>query len=421
MTPDTCLHTSNELVSKWRSVEAQCNITALFAGIGGLELGLSKSGHRATLLCEINPSARAVLKSRFAGVPLVNDVRDRETLLASIQPDSNLLTAGFPCTDISQAGLTLGFSGKQSGLIVDVLDLIRARPFDSILIENVPNWRFLHSGQYLASVLDRLEKMGYRWAYRVIDALAFGLPQRRQRVFLFATKTGDPREVLFHGSHQPVDVEYRLKQSAHGFYWTEGNRGLGWGEDCIPTLKGGSGLGIPSSPAILLPDGRIITPDIRDAERLQGFPIGWTDIPIEDAPPIHHRRRWALVGNAINVEVAKWIGKNLRDRKPYTGDAGFKCEMSTSFPQAAWFDGANRYRVELSTWPVRRERRSLAEFLKFEGKSLSHRATQGFYSRASKSSLRFVDGFLPAVERHMKRMERSQREARVGRQEFIEA
>src|SRR5690606_19679397 len=93
-----------------------------------------------------------------------------------------------------------------------------------------------------------------------------------------------------------------------GFYWTEGLRGLGWAVNAVPTLKGGSSIGIPSPPAIVLPDGRVVTPDIRDAERLQGFPADWTKV----AETVARRSaRWRLVGNAVSVPAADWIGKRL--------------------------------------------------------------------------------------------------------------
>ena len=399
-----------KLPSKNSNQSGKCkNVTALFAGIGGLEHGLKVSGHQTSVLCEIDPTAQAVLRRQFPGVRLLPDVRQTEKLLAAIDPQSNLLTAGFPCTDISQAGLTLGFAGKQSGLIVDVLKLLARRPFESVLIENVPNWRFLHGGEYLRAVIVELEKLGYCWAYRVIDALAFGLPQRRQRIFLFATKSGDPRSALFAGNEEPDEVERGLRKVAHGFYWTEGNRGLGWGEDCVPTLKGGSGLGIPSAPAVLLPNGAIITPDIRDAERLQGLPAGWTRLP--DATNEEDRRRWRLVGNAVNVEVAKWIGRNLLQSTRFEGPEGEELREGDPFPQAAWYDGTRRRRANLTTWPVKKPRKPLADFLKHPGKPLSYRATQGFFSRANNSSLRFADGFLVAVDRHLKRMEAAIRDS----------
>jgi DNA (cytosine-5)-methyltransferase 1 len=386
------------------------NITALFAGIGGMELGLHAAGHRTSLFCEIDPEALTVLRTRFPNVRRLPDVRATAQLVEQIDRGSDLLTAGFPCTDFSQAGSTKGFSGDQSSLILDVLRLLERRPFDSILLENVPNWRVLHGGAYLRHVLSALEQLGYRWAYRTIDALAFGSPQRRLRIFLFATLAGDPRMGLFHGSVEPANRVRGLHQAAHGFYWTEGSRGLGWGEDCVPTLKGGSAVGIPSPPAVLLTDGTIITPDIRDAERLQGFPPDWTNSELEVevadkvARPFNQRRRWLLVGNAVNVNVSRWIGEQLLRCESWVGPEGDVLEPTSSLPPAAWFDGRKRRRIALSSWPVKVPTQPLEAFLSFQGKLLSYRATLGFFDRASKSTLRFTDGFLEAVQRHVQRM-----------------
>ena len=102
---------------------------------------------------------------------------------------------------------------------------------------------------------------------------------------------------------------------ACGFYWTEGNRGLGWAVDATPTLKGGSGLGIPSPPAIRLPNGGgICTPDIRDAERLQGFDADWTLVEGQDERR-RNGQRWKMVGNAVSVPVFSWVGDRLSDQE----------------------------------------------------------------------------------------------------------
>ena len=382
------------------------DVTAIFGGIGGLELGLHRSGHRTSLFCECDQEATAVLKRRFSGVPIVPDIKRTEEVLAAISSSSNLLTAGFPCTDLSQAGRTKGFAGGRSSLIRETIALLRRRPFENVLIENVPNWRHLHGGQYMAEVLTALEGLGYRWAYRTIDALAFGLPQRRQRIFVFATLNGDPRRVLFHGNEIPIDVEKPLHQAAHGFYWTEGNRGLGWGEDCVPTLKGGSSMGIPSPPAILLPDLSVITPDPNDAERLQGFPEGWTDVESLDGErPFNKRRRWMLIGNAVNAEVSGWLGEQLAAARPYEGENGVPMIPGKPWPAAAWFDGKARYEVALGSWPVNRPRTPLAEFLRHPGNPLSQRATAGFFSRITQSTLRFKPGFKEAIAAHLRIME----------------
>lgn len=384
-------------------------VTSLFSGIGGFELGLHAAGHRTSLFCEIDPEATSVLRRRFPGVKVVSDVRDTDALVESIRSSSQLLTAGFPCTDLSQAGRTLGFHGSQSSLIRDVFRLLDRRPFESVLIENVPNWRVLHRGSYFREVLDELERREYRWAYRTIDARAFGLPQRRQRIFLYASRNRDPRPALFVGNAPETERKYSLGEAAHGFYWTEGSRGLGWGEDCVPTLKGGSSVGIPSPPAILFTNGDLVTPDIRDAERLQGFPAGWTDVESTDhrggTKPFRSRRRWMLVGNAVNVEIARWIGANLLMTDAPELPIGEVIEEAASLPAAAWFDGKYRRECPLTSFPVRRKRMKLEAFLMFPAERLSLRATKGFLLRASTSSLRFADGFLDAIRNHVERMD----------------
>src|SRR5262245_22266024 len=205
----------------------QFDVTAIFGGIGGLELGLHTAAHRTSLLCQCDPDAATVLHRRFSNVPVVLDIRRTDEVVERISAKSNLLTAGFPCTDLSQAGTTRGFAGGRSSLIRETIDLLHRRPFANVLIENVPNWRHLHKGAYLREVLRVLERLGYRWAYRTVDARAFGLPQRRLRIFLFATLGGDPRDILFHGDKTPEERSISLDEAAHGFYWTEGTRGLG--------------------------------------------------------------------------------------------------------------------------------------------------------------------------------------------------
>lgn len=386
-------------------------VTAIFGGIGGLELGLHRSGHRTTLFCECDREATAVLRRHFKGVPIVCDINRIEEVHGCVSPSSNLLTAGFPCTDLSQAGRTQGFAGGRSSLIRKTIALLEQRRFAHVLIENVPNWRHLHRGEYMSEVLSELERLKYRWAYRTIDALAFGLPQRRRRIFVYATALEggeDPRDVLFHGNLPADKPLHGLHEAAHGFYWTEGNRGLGWGEDCVPTLKGGSTISIPSPPAILMPDLSVITPHLHDAERLQGFPAGWTDadsqIQVQDAQQFNQRRRWVLVGNAVNVEVSTWIGERLANLMPYDGDRGTPLIPGDPWPEAAWYDGSTRYAASIGTRPVDRPRQPLANFLHHPGTPLSLRATDGFYRRIDKSTLRLKDGFKDAIKAHLEKM-----------------
>lgn len=369
-------------------------IAALFAGIGGLELGLSRAGHTTALTCEIWEPARLVLSRRFRDVPNFEDVRD----LRSLPSDVELLTAGFPCQDLSQAGLTAGIGGAKSGLVSNVFRLIDDRRIPVVLLENVSFMLQLDKGAAMDRLTKEFEARGYRWAYRTVSTLAF-LPQRRERVFFVATRNDlDPSDVLFSDDIVAKPVSTHLDTHAHGFYWTEGVRGLGWAADAIPTLKNGSTVGIPSPPAILMPDGRVIKPDIRDAERLQGFPEGWT----ESAP---YRYRWSLLGNAVSVPVAEWVGRRLAEPGVYSRDRDRPWRsIGRSFPSAAYFDGSERREVSIGKFPVWRERDPLHLFLKYQGQSLSVRATAGFLKRARRSSLRFTPGFLERLEAHLEAM-----------------
>lgn len=373
-------------------------IAGLFAGIGGLERGLHRSGHRTELLCENDPVALQVLRVRFPRTRVHEDVRT----LAHISAETSLIVAGFPCQDLSQAGTTRGIAGARSGLVGEVVRLIAAHRTPWVLLENVPFMLQLARGEAMNLITTAFEEIGYRWAYRVIDSRAFGLPQRRRRVYFVASRDGDPRSILFADEAAPrVESEVNGHATACGFYWTEGLRGLGWAVDSVPTLKGGSTIGIPSPPAILLTSGRVVTPDIRDAERLQGFPSNWTK-PAERVAK--KGARWKLVGNAVSVPAAVWLGRRFRHPGQVREFDLVPMHGHRHWPAAAWNVGDGRVRVLASEWPVRYKYRSLEAFLRYPPAPLSAKATAGFLERADRAQLRFQPGFLDAIRHHLKSM-----------------
>jgi len=369
-------------------------VAGIFAGVGGLELGLARAGHHTDLLCEIEPGAVAVLRDRFPGVPVHQDVRT----LARFPKSVDLVVGGFPCQDLSQAGLTKGLGGKQSSLVDEVFRLLRVSDVPWVVLETVPCMLQLGRGNAIRHVTGELERLGYEWAYRVIDTRAFGLPQRRERVFIVASKEGDPSQVLFEGNREPRETPHTAGVAC-GFFWTEGLRGLGWAVDAVPTLKGGSTIGIPSPPAIWMPDGGVLKLGVRDGERLQGFETDWT-LPAEAvAKP---SARWGLVGSAVSVPVAEWIGSRLNSPGAY--DTGRDGWFSTSgmAPRAARFDGKRRFAVSIGTDPIGLRPPSITTFMRdSEPKELlSAKATVGFLMRTRRAKLKFAPGFIEAVERH---------------------
>ncbi len=376
---------------------AKLTVMGLFAGIGGLEEGFRRAGHTSILLCEVDPLARHVLTRHFPDVEIATDITELKSL-----PTSDVLTAGFPCQDLSQVGRRQGISGPNSGLIEKVFELLRnqTRRPRWVVLENVPFMLSLDRGKAIRTIVEALEEMGFAWAYRTIDARAFGLPQRRRRVVLLASQTDDPRPVLF--ADRAAGPSPRPRAShACGFYWTEGNTGLGWAIDAVPPLKGGSALHIPSPPAIWFPRRRLIAvPSIEDAERLQGFEAGWTDL--NDVDERACRKRWRMVGNAVSVPMAKWIAERLTEPvEEYRPEPAPRLLADRGWPGAAWGFGGQRSRAAVSEWPVVVEAPHLSAFLRYRLKPLSKKATQGFHSRLIKSGLRYDEAFARDLAYHI--------------------
>lgn len=378
------------------------SVVGLFAGIGGIEQGLALSGHHAELLCEIDRGALAVLRHRMPGIEMRADIASVRSL-----PVVDVVAAGFPCQDLSQAGRTAGIGGTRSGLVDKALHLVRRKKGAPrwLLLENVPFMLQLDRGRAMRHLTERLEDLGYKWAYRVVDARAFGLPQRRLRVLLLASRTEDPRTVLFADDATP-SLPGLEDAALHdcGFYWTEGVRGLGWAVDAVPTLKGGSTVGIASPPAVRRRAGHetgmgIVTPMLTDAERLQGFPADWTRASVDDAGtrPGH---RWKLVGNAVPLPMAAWVGRRLLEPGEYDPRHDRGLQPGDAWPTAAWGSAGVAYRADVSTWPIHAPYQHLEQYLT-DPKPLSARATAGFLKRAETGNLRFVDGFLDDVHHHL--------------------
>jgi DNA (cytosine-5)-methyltransferase 1 len=377
----------------------------LFAGIGGIELGLHEAGFGTSLLCEIEPSAVAVLRDRFPGVTIERDVRELAEL-----PRADVVAAGFPCQDLSQAGRTAGIRGRNSGLVEEVFRLVGDPSTGPrwLVLENVSNMLSLDKGEAMRYLTAELECLGFNWAYRTVDARSFGVPQRRQRVLLAASREEDPRCVLFADDAGPAEAA-PTAESVFGFYWTEGRGGLGWAIDAVPTLKGGSTIGIPSPPAIWFPGRNFIgTPDIRDAERLQGFDADWTlaALPLARGARKAEALRWKLVGNAVCAPMSAWLGHRLLTPGEHDRSReGNMLPRGRGWPSAACGSPGQAPRVvNASMWPVHAPFQRLGDFLIHEPRPLSARAASGFLARTRRGRLRFADGFLDAVEEHLERM-----------------
>ena len=364
-------------------------IVGLYAGIGGFELGFQAAGFEPLLLADRNPYCQEVLRHRFPSAPVAGDVADLE----SLPQGTRIVTAGFPCQNLSMAGDKAGLNGSKSGDIRHLFDLLAQGDRPTVAIENVYFMLHLDRGAAMAHLVGQLERLEYQWAYRVVNTLAFGLPQRRRRVFLVASRELDPRKVLFADESTHSQTETPSIDQPLGFYWTEGRAGVGLAVDAIPPLKVASGWGIPSTPAVLFPDGRVLLPSIEACEMLQGFPAGWTNLPFQGA----RSPRWSMVGNAVSVPAANWLAKRLKSPGYVLDLRTVQLASDDRWPSAAFGGDGQRWAVEASDFPVRMPTISISEYWDENWKELSLRALRGFIGRAEAGGLRFPQGFLDTL------------------------
>lgn len=173
---------------------------SLFAGVGGFDLGLERSGHTCVGQVEIDKHARSVLELQFPSVPKHNDVTTAIDWADEIGLTGNidLVCGGFPCQDLSVAGKRAGLSGARSGLFYDALRFATHTKAETILLENVPGLLTSNQGRDFGAVITSLADSGYsNIEWRVLDSQFFGVPQRRRRVFVVASVGTDPfRQIL---------------------------------------------------------------------------------------------------------------------------------------------------------------------------------------------------------------------------------
>jgi len=168
---------------------------SLFSGIGGFDEGFRRAGFEAIWQVEKEPFCRAVLATRFTEAFRFNDVKEcGKHNLGAV----DVLTAGFPCQDLSVAGKRAGLEGSRSGLFWEVVRILGELKPTWFVLENVPGLFSSCEGRDFAVVLNALDELGYGLAWRVLNSQFFGVAQRRRRVFIVGCFGKPcPAEVLF--------------------------------------------------------------------------------------------------------------------------------------------------------------------------------------------------------------------------------
>src|SRR5260370_1268107 len=161
----------------------QLRFIDLFAGLGGFHLALGELGHSCVFASEINETLRRLYEINF-GMPCAGDIRQ---IAAQDIPPHDILCAGFPCQPWSKAGNQSGLRHPELGdLYLHILRVIAYRHPKYLILENVPNLEHHGNGRSWQTLRGLLEDEGYDVDIESISPHYYGIPQIRNRIYIFA-------------------------------------------------------------------------------------------------------------------------------------------------------------------------------------------------------------------------------------------
>lgn len=294
----------------------------LFCGIGGfryaIEEACTKHGiqPKCVLSSDIDDKCQDAYEANFGERPL-GDIAEID---AADIPNHDVLLAGFPCQPFSIIGHRKGFEDTRGTLFFEIARILEAKQPKAFVLENVKLLVGHNRGRTLARIMETLAELGYQASFRVLNALDFGLPQKRERVFIVGFKKpcffewstgGVPMKPLskvleknvpkrFYASDRIRKARWRqLKPTKEPTIWHENKSGH------ISSYPYSCALRAGASYNYLLVNGeRRLMP--REMFRLQGFPESF-EIVCNDS----QSRKQA--GNSLPVPVAEAVMENVME------------------------------------------------------------------------------------------------------------
>mgnify|MGYP001497051323 CR=1 FL=1 len=152
----------------------------LFAGIGGFHLALNKVNGECLFASEWDKECQKIYEKNFHLKPFgdITKINEKEI------PKHDVLCAGFPCQAFSISGKRQGFKDTRGTLFFDVARIIKHHQPKLILLENVKNFLTHDNGNTISVVKKTLEELNYNVFYKVLNSSNFGIPQKRERIYI---------------------------------------------------------------------------------------------------------------------------------------------------------------------------------------------------------------------------------------------
>ncbi len=152
----------------------------LFAGIGGFRLALESLGARCVFTSEWDKNSAEVYFNNFNDFPAgdITKIEEKDV------PNHDILCAGFPCQAFSISGKQRGFEDSRGTLFFDVARIVKEKKPKVVFLENVKNFAVHDNGKTIQVVKDTMTELGYTFFQKVLNAVDYGIPQKRERIYM---------------------------------------------------------------------------------------------------------------------------------------------------------------------------------------------------------------------------------------------
>ena len=305
----------------------------LFAGIGGMRIGLEKAlkkyqlKHSCVMASDIDKYAKETYLNNFPATPFIGDISDLSTAnkIKKIIPEHKILLAGFPCQPFSRAGHKKGLEDTRGTLFYYIAKILAHKKPEAFILENVRGLKEHDKGKTLEIILKVLRKNYYVPDPKVLNSKDFGLPQNRARIFFVGIKkdrykkdfvfpVGNKKEtyvgqILEKRVNKRFQISDRLWESHRKRKERNKKNGKGFGYSLFdkndPYTRTLSARYNKDGSEILIKttrNPRKLTP--RECANLQGFPKSFK-LTVSNA------QSYKQFGNAVSINVVENLSKCL--------------------------------------------------------------------------------------------------------------
>lgn len=308
--------------------EKKYKVISLFAGIGGFDLGFSNAGFNVIWANDFDKYACETYKANVSTNIVCDDIRNQ---LDNI-PDHDILVGGFPCQPFSTLGKLKGFNDDRGTMFFYIKKIAKDHDTKVLVLENVKNIKNHDNGKTFKRILNELDEIGYDCYYDILNTADFGIPQRRNRMYIvaFNRKYFNKKQFVF-----PTKQE--LKLSTQDLLDKKVDEKYFLTKKILPTILGSGTKGYIVKPTIDMPISKTLTATMHkmhrasqdnyftdeinsrnisndrsnirkltpnECRKLQGFPSDWKQV-VSDC------QAYKQFGNAVTVDVAYNVAENL--------------------------------------------------------------------------------------------------------------